>query len=80
MRTIGKIVKEMKWVMRTNESAETKGKCRHGKGISPKMSKDRDICHSVREKMINHNRKGSHGEKSMILTCQIPGDKEGPIR
>ena len=43
MRTIGKIVKEMKWVMRTNESAETKGKCRHGKGISSKMSKDRGI-------------------------------------
>ena len=43
MRTIGKIVKEMKWVMRTNESAETKEKCCHGKGISPKMSKDRGI-------------------------------------
>ena len=34
MRTIGNIVKEMKWVMRTDESAETKGKCHHGKGIS----------------------------------------------
>ena len=43
MRTIGKIVKEMKWVMGTNESAETKGKCLHGKGVSPKMSKDRGI-------------------------------------
>ena len=43
VRTIGKIVKEMKWVMRTNESAETKEKCCHGKGISPKMSKDRGI-------------------------------------
>ena len=40
---IGKIVKEMKWVMRMNESARTKGKCHHGKGISPKMSKDRGI-------------------------------------
>ena len=40
---IGKIVKEMKWVMRTNESAETQGKCHHGKGISPRMSKDRGI-------------------------------------
>ena len=40
---IGKIVKEMKWVMGTNESAETKGKCCHGEGISPRMSKDRDI-------------------------------------
>ena len=33
MRSIGKIVREMKWVMRTNESAETKGTCRHEKGI-----------------------------------------------
>ena len=40
---IGKIIKEMKWVMRMNESAETKGKCRHGKEISLKMSKDRGI-------------------------------------
>ena len=54
---IGKIVKEMKWVMRMNESAETKGKCRHGKGISPKMSKNRGIGHSVREGMIKHNNK-----------------------
>ena len=29
--------------MRTNESAETKEKCRHGKGIGPKMSKNRGI-------------------------------------
>ena len=43
MRTIGKIVKEMKWVMGTNESSRTKDKCRHGKGISLKMSKDRGI-------------------------------------
>ena len=40
---IGKIVKEMKWVMRANESAMTKGKCCHGKGVSPRISKDRDI-------------------------------------
>ena len=40
---IGKIVKELKWVMRTNESAEIKGKCRHGKGISLRTSKDRGI-------------------------------------
>ena len=65
---IGKIIKEMKWVMRMNESAETKGKCRHEKEISPRMSKDRGIRHSVRERMIKHNRKESHGEKSMILT------------
>ena len=80
MGTIGKIVKEMKWVMRTNESAGTKGKCRYGKGISPKMSKDRGIWHSVRERMIKHNRKGSCDGKSMMLTWQIPGDKEGPIK
>ena len=43
MRAIGKIIKEMKWVMRTNESAETKGKCHHGKGIGPRMSEDRGI-------------------------------------
>ena len=43
MRTIGKIIKEMKLVMRTNESARTKGKHRHKKGIGPKMSKDRGI-------------------------------------
>ena len=43
MRTIGKIIKEMKWVMRTNESARTKRKCRHGKRISLMMSKDRGI-------------------------------------
>ena len=54
--------------MRTNESAEIKGKCCHGKGISPKMSKNRDIQHMVRERMIMHNRKGSHDEKSVILT------------
>ena len=40
---IGKIIKEMEWVMRTNESAETKGKYCHGKEIGPKMSKDRGI-------------------------------------
>ena len=43
VRTIGKIIKEMKWVMRMNESSEIKGKCRHGKEISPRMSKDRGI-------------------------------------
>ena len=80
MRMIGKIFKEMKWVMRTNESARTKGKHHHGKGISPKMSKDRGIWHSVREKMIKHNRKGSHDERSVILTWQTPGDREGPIQ
>ena len=40
---IGKIIKEMKWVMGTNESSRTKGNCRHGKGIGPRMSKDRGI-------------------------------------
>ena len=40
---IGKIVKEMKWVMRMNESSRTKGKYCHGKRISPRMSKDRGI-------------------------------------
>ena len=40
---IGKIIKEMKRVMRMNESSKTKGKYRHGKGISLKMSKDRGI-------------------------------------
>ena len=40
---IGKIIKEMKWVMRTNESARTKGKHCHGKEIGLKMSKDRGI-------------------------------------
>ena len=54
--------------MRTNESAETKGKRRHGKEISPKMSKDRGIQHSMRRKMIKHNREGSCDEKSVILT------------
>ena len=69
----------MKWVMRTNESARTKGKCCHGKRIVPKMSKDRGIWHMVREKMIKHN-KGSHDEKNVILTWQTPGDREGPIQ
>ena len=68
MRTIGKIIKEIKWVMRTNESAETKGKCRHGKGISLEMGKNRGIWHSVRERMIKHNRKGACDGKSVILT------------
>ena len=68
MRTFGKIVKEIKWVMGMNESAETKGKHCHGREISPMMSKDRGIQHSVREKMIKHNRKGSHDEKNVILT------------
>ena len=40
---IGTIVKEMKWVMVMNESAETKGKCRHGKEISLIMNKERGI-------------------------------------
>ena len=40
---IDKIFKEMKWVIRMNESAETKGKCRDGKKIGLKMSKDRGI-------------------------------------
>ena len=40
---IGKIIKEMKWVMRMHESSKTKGKCHHGKGISLRMSKDRGI-------------------------------------
>ena len=66
--------------MRTNESAEIKGKCCHGKEISPRMSKYRGIWHMVRERMIKHNRKRSHDEKSMILTWQIPGDNEGPIQ
>ena len=54
--------------MRTNESAETKGKCRHGKGISLRMSKDRGIRHSARGRMIKHNRKESCDGKSVILT------------
>ena len=53
--------------MRMNGSAETKGKCRHGKGISPMTSKNRGISHSVREGMIKDNRKGSCDEKSVIL-------------
>ena len=40
---IGKIIKEMKWVMGVNESLRTKGKCRHGKRIGPRMSKNRGI-------------------------------------
>ena len=40
---IGKIAKEIKWVMRMNESAKTKGKHHHEKGISPMMSEDRGI-------------------------------------
>ena len=70
----------MKWVVRMNESSRTKGKCRHGKKIGPKMSKDRGIWRRVRERMIKHNRKGAHDEKSVILTWQIPGDREGPIQ
>ena len=70
----------MKWVMGTNESADTKGKCCHGKKIGLKMSKDRGIWHSVRERMIKHNREGSWDERSVILTWQIPGDKEGPVQ
>ena len=70
----------MKWVMGTNESSRTKGKHRHGKGSGLMMSKDRGIWHMVRERMIKHNRKGSHDEKSVILAWQTPGDKEGPIQ
>ena len=40
---IGKIVKEMKWVVRMNESSRTKGKHCHGKEISLMMSKNRGI-------------------------------------
>ena len=65
---IDKIIKKMKWVMRMNESAETKGKCCHGKAVGLMMSKNRGIQHTVRKKMIKHNRKGSCDEKNMILT------------
>ena len=34
----------------------------------------------VRERMIKHNRTGSHDEKSVILTWQTPGDEKGPIQ
>ena len=40
---IGKIVKEMKWVMGMNESARIKGRHHHGKGISLMISKNRGI-------------------------------------
>ena len=40
---IGKIVKEMKWVMRTNESARTKGEHCYGKRINPMMNKNGGI-------------------------------------
>ena len=40
---IGKIIKEMKWVMGMNESARTKGKHCHEKGISLMMSEDRGL-------------------------------------
>ena len=40
---IGKIIKEMKWVMGSNESARTKGKHHHEKEISLIMSNDRGI-------------------------------------
>ena len=40
---IGNIVKKMKWIMGMNESAKTKGKHCHGKGISLMMSKDSGI-------------------------------------
>ena len=40
---IGKIIKEIKWVMGTNESSKTKGNCHHGKGISLMMRNDRGI-------------------------------------
>ena len=40
---IGEIIKEMKWVMGTNESTETKGKHCHEKMVSPMMSKNRGI-------------------------------------
>ena len=40
---IGKIIKEMKWVMGMNESSRTKGKHCHGKRIGSMMSKDRGI-------------------------------------
>ena len=33
----------MKWVMRTNKSAKTKGKHRHGKEVSLRISKNRGI-------------------------------------
>ena len=38
-----RLFKEMKWVIGMNESAETKGKCYHGKEIGLMMSKDRGI-------------------------------------
>ena len=40
---ISKIVKEMKWVIGTNESSKTKGKFHHGKRISLMMDKNRGI-------------------------------------
>ena len=40
---IGKIVKKLKWVMRTNELSRTKGKHCHGKRIGLVMSNNRGI-------------------------------------
>ena len=40
---IGKIIKEMKWVMRMNESARIKGKHHHGREIGLKINKNRGI-------------------------------------
>ena len=62
----------MEWVMGMNESAKTKGKCHHGKRISPKMSKDRGIWHSVRERMIKHNRKDHMMKRAWYLLDKYP--------
>ena len=40
---IRKIITEMKWIMRMNESSKTKEKCCYGKKISLMMSKNRGI-------------------------------------
>ena len=61
--------------MGTNESAETKGKHRHGKGISLMMSKNRGIWHGVRERMIKHNKGESCDKRMWYLSWQISGDK-----
>ena len=60
-----------------NESAETKGKCHDGKEIGLKMSKNRGIWHSVREKMITHNREGSCDERVWYLPDKYLETRKG---
>ena len=57
---------ENKWI------SKNKGRVGHGKIKGPMMSKHRGICHSVRERMVKHNKeKSCDKERDIHLTNNL---------